>query len=89
MFRIAVSCCGLTNAEGSASVNDILEEFAQRPWHTALECSWSSGVLTLKASNDFDSDGQALLDEFGDAIHACTRYSAPIRLQVVSVVAHG
>jgi hypothetical protein len=86
MFRIAVRCSGLSEAEGTAAVPDILEEFSHRPWHRDLECGWTSGMLTLTASNDFDSNGQALLDEFGDAILACIHCSGPIRVDVVSVV---
>lgn len=86
MLRIAVQCSGLSEAEGAAAVPGILEEFSHRPWHTDVECSWASGTLTLTASNDFDSNGQALLDEFGDAILACIHCSGPIRVDVVSVV---
>lgn len=85
MYRIALTCAGLTDAEGTAAVADILEEFTHRPWHTDLECSWSSGLLSLRASNDYDPEGQALLDEFSDAIHACVNYSGSIRLEVASI----
>ena len=86
MFRIAVTCSGLTEAEGSGVVADVFEEFGHRPWHAEVECSWSAGMLSLSASNDYDRTGLALFDEFSDAILACVSPEGPIRCKVVSVV---
>ncbi|MES2366628.1 MAG: hypothetical protein V4563_12165 [Pseudomonadota bacterium] len=85
MYRITVICTGLTEAEGNGSVSDILEEFTHRPWHTNTVCEWKEGVLRFSATNDFDKNGLALLDEYSDAIHACIRYSGSIHIDVESV----
>ncbi len=86
MYHVTVACRGLTEAEGQGALGCVLEEFTHRPWHAAVQCEWSAGVLRLSAVNDYDTNGQALLDEFGDAIHACVSYSQEIRLVVESVV---
>ena len=67
------------------AVGCVREEFTHRPWHRAVDCKWTAGVLRLSATNDYDKDGQALLDEFGDVIHACINYSQEIHLLVESV----
>src|SRR5947207_11096768 len=36
MYRVTLSCSGLTETEGAAAVEDIIEEFTHRPWHTNL-----------------------------------------------------
>ena len=71
MYRIVVSCRGIAEREGAQGAIDVAEEFLHRPWHHAVDCRWDSGVLRLQAENDFDADGQALLDEFTDAVFAC------------------
>lgn len=86
MFRITVVCDGLTEAEGSGAVAGVLEEFTHRPWHQQVECAWAEATLSLSASNDYDRTGQALLDEFGDAILACVSPAEPIRSKVAAVV---
>ncbi|MBW8470907.1 MAG: hypothetical protein K0M67_21765 [Thiobacillus sp.] len=75
----------MTESEGGGASLDILEEFSHRPWHTGAACEWKDGVLRFSAANDFDKNGMALLDEFGDAIHACINYSGNIHLEVESV----
>ncbi len=86
MFRITVVCGGLTDAEGTGAVADVLEEFSRRPWHQQVECIWAEATLSLSASNDYDRTGQALLDEFGDAILACLSPAGAIRSKVAAVV---
>jgi hypothetical protein len=49
---------------------DVTEEFANRPWHQGVLCTWDGRTLLLRAENDFDSDGVALADEFSDAVAA-------------------
>ena len=85
MFRVTLICTGLTESEGSAAVSDILEEFSHRPWQTDLACEWKEGKLRFSATNDFDKDGMAMLDEYSDAIHACINYAGTIHLEVESV----
>lgn len=85
MYRIVVACEGLAEAEGMRAVACVLEEFGHRPWHKEVACEYVAGALRLSAVNDYDKNGQALLDEFSDAIHACVSYSHEIHLSVESV----
>lgn len=71
MFEIVVSCGGVSARVALAGVSDILAEFAERPWHSAVSCRWDGRRIVLQARNDYDSTGLALLDEFSDAICAC------------------
>ena len=88
-YRATLICKGLTDAEGAAAVDDILEEFRARPWHTDVSCAWLDGSLRLSASNDYDHDGMALLDEYWDAIHICINYTSAINVSVVEVTKQG
>ena len=86
MYRITLTCAGLSENEGANARNDVLEEFSHRSWHTNVKCYFDGTLLRLTAENDFDESGLALLDEFGDAIHACVSYSGAIHLEIESVV---
>ena len=71
-----------------SALEDILDEFAGRPWHTSVSCHWDSGRILLQARNDYDATGEALLDEFSDAICACLPIEgSTISFAVESVVA--
>ena len=85
MFLIVLSCRGLTKDEGLAAPADIEEEFTHRDWHSKAACTWDGCALRLTVENDFDATGQATLDEFSDAIHACINYSGEIHLAVESI----
>jgi len=85
MPTITVSCVGLTDSEGPLVAADVQEEFRHRPWQTQVRCRWEDGVLRLTATNDFDSNGQALLDEFWDAVLACSSPANPIHFDVEAV----
>jgi hypothetical protein len=39
----------------------------------------------LRARNDYDENGQALADEFADAVCACTPVEGEISIRLVSV----
>jgi hypothetical protein len=82
---ITVSCAGLSEAEGYAAVTDVAEEFTHRPWQQSVHCEWREGLLRLTATNDFDDDGGALLDEFRDAVMACVNSRNTIRFQIGAV----
>lgn len=71
MYRITIACRGLCEEDGRDGPAAILEEFKERPWHTDVTCEWSNGVLRMAATNDYDPDGQALLDEYWDAVFGC------------------
>ena len=71
MYRVVVACTGISGPTASAAVADIVEEFAQRPWHNGVSCTVETDALILEATNDYDRDGLALLDEFSDVVCAC------------------
>jgi hypothetical protein len=85
MFRIVLKCGGVPKDVGAQAAADITEEFTQRPWHLNAECRWDGEHLIFRAENDFDSNGEALLDEFSDAVIACTPYVG-VSIAKVSVV---
>ena len=71
MYRVTLICNGLPKGAGQEAATDIQNEFLEnRDWHSNVVCSWDGEKLKLVAENDFDQDGQALLDEFGDCIAA-------------------
>ena len=87
MFKITVSCQGVSEPAASVGLADILSEFATRPWHQNVSCRWDKERIVLEAENDYDSNGQALLDEFSDAICACLPIEPdPITFAVESVI---
>lgn len=82
MFRIALICEGLPPELGPQAAIDVAEEFDHRPWHRNLRCTWTGNVLVLVAENDFDSDGEALADEFSDAVSACIPATFGYRIRI-------
>ena len=86
MFRIVLTCDGVPKEVGADAAADITEEFTHRPWHRNAQCRWDGTLLTLQAENDFDSTGDALADEFSDAIAACIAPSFDGSIAKVSVV---
>jgi len=86
MFRIVLTCSGVPSDVGAAAAAEITEEFTHRPWHSNAECRWDGERLTLQAENDFDSNGDALADEFSDAIAACIAPGFDGSIAKVSVV---
>jgi hypothetical protein len=71
MFRIVLTCHGVPKDVGAQAAADITDEFTHRPWQQNAVCRWDGERLTLQAENDFDASGDALADEFSDAIAAC------------------
>jgi hypothetical protein len=71
MYLITLACTGFPSQLGPSGAVDIAEEFTHRPWHQNVRCEWDGSALILKAENDWDKEGKALLDEFSDAISAC------------------
>ena len=84
MFRIAVACEGIAPELGPRAALDVAGEFAHRPWHHNVRCEWRGGLLILEAENEFDSEGNAVADEFSDAVAACV--SGAYRVRITSVV---
>ena len=88
MFEIVVSCKGISEQVAKDGLADLLEEFSHRPWHSSVVCEVAEGRILLQARNDYDSTGQALLDEFSDAVCACFPIEGtPISFAVESVSA--
>ena len=85
IYHAILACEGLTEVEGATAPPVIVEEFSHRPWHQNVSCKWVNGMLQIEADNDYDNDGKALLDEFGDAVIACVKVSGDIRFKIVSV----
>lgn len=85
MYRIILVCNGVPAHSGAVAAQDITEEFARRPWHKDASCVWDGSKLILQADNDFDSNGLALLDEFSDAISACTEDGFDGDVKVLSI----
>jgi hypothetical protein len=71
MYLIVFACNGVPPHLGHEAATDITEEFTHRPWHQNVRCEWDGKTLILDGENDWDNDGQALLDEFSDATAAC------------------
>lgn len=71
MYRIKIICTGLSSEEGKEASCDIAQEFREhRDWHNNPTCTRDGEKLILTVENDFDNDGQATLDEFGDCLAA-------------------
>jgi hypothetical protein len=85
MYRIVLVCKGVPIDAGAAAARDVAEEFARRRWHQNVTCVWDGLALTLRADNDFDANGHALMDEFSDAISACIAGALDGDIEVVSV----
>ncbi len=85
MYRVTVVSMGLTEAQLVMAVPDMLAEFAERAWQMDVRCEARNGALRLSALNDFDSSGQALLDEFADAVMACVHFDKKLSFAVESV----
>ena len=80
MYRIVLSCKGISESAAKSGVVDIAQEFEERPWHQNVHCSWDGARVILQADNDYDPSGEALLDEFSDAVCACI----PIEADTIS-----
>jgi hypothetical protein len=85
MYRIILVCKGVPAHAGAAAARHITEEFTHRPWHKDVTCAWDGSQLILKADNDFDSNGLALLDEFSYAMSTCIKVGFDGDLNVVSI----
>ena len=71
MFRITIECIDVPSNVGPSGAADIEQEFREhRPWWGQPRCTYSDGSISLTATSDVDSDGKALLDEFGDCLTA-------------------
>lgn len=86
MFRITITCEGLSTLQMECALPALLEEFEQRPWQQNMLCKIENDLLFIQAENDFDDDGKALLDEACDAVFACVEGDwQDLRFEVHSV----
>jgi hypothetical protein len=85
MFRVSVSCEGILPADWPGAIADVAEEFASRPWQKIADCRWDGSMLILVADNDYDDDGEALADEFSDAIAAYAPGTPMYEVRILSV----
>lgn len=86
-YRIVLACHGVPAESGPQAAADIAEEFTHRPWHENVQCTYEDSCLLLTAENDYDAQGLALMDEFSDAISACTTADFGYGLRLVSIIA--
>lgn len=85
-YRIALVCLGLPSSAGQEAAIDIAREFSEhRTWHSRVTCDWDGARLLLVSENDFDQDGRATLDEFGDCIAAYVADPGDSRIEIDSV----
>ena len=77
---------GLPKTSGIQAAIDIEKEFREsRDWHKNVRCTWNNTILRLVAENDFDNNGQALLDEFGDRVSAYVSDCFDSKIEIESV----
>ena len=69
-FRHAFECAGIPDELGAQVALDVAKEFKHRPWQKNVECLWLGGRIVLTAESDSDATGEALGDEFSDAVAA-------------------
>lgn len=81
MFRVIVECNGIGSTVGTEAAAEIEQEFRDhRNWHENATCSFANDILRLVVENDFDADGTATLDEFGDSIVAYIGEHGPLKV---------
>ena len=81
MFKITLECVRISPDAGPSSAADIEQDFREhRIWHTQPRCTYSDGTITFSAINDFDQNGLALLDEFGDCLSAYLTPHGAVRI---------
>ena len=85
MYKIILSCDGVTKSAGAEGAKNIVEEFQHRPWHKNVTCEWKNTKLILEAENEFDSTGDALIDEFSDVISASITEQFDGNIVIVSI----
>jgi hypothetical protein len=70
MHQLVVRCSGLPVDTLAQLAADVTEEFGHRLHYSQVSCFVEDGQLVLAAQCDFDRTGEALADEFSDAIAA-------------------
>ena len=89
MNRVVLVCEGVPSERGAETALDIEAEFRNhRRWHQNVSCEWDGSRLVLAAENDYDPNGQALLDEFSDALSAYVRGGFDGEIKLISAERH-
>ena len=85
MYRVTVECISVD--AGPANAADIEQEFREhRTWWAQPQCTYADGGILLVATSDFDENGMALLDEFGDCLVAYIGCHGKLRVRSVERV---
>jgi hypothetical protein len=80
-FKITLVCDGIDDSVGATAAQDIQAEFREhRQWHREVSCRFESGALILCGTNDFDGNGLAFVDEFGDCLSAYLKSHGAVRV---------
>jgi hypothetical protein len=73
VYRVVVSCTGVSPQAGAEAARDIEREFnhVRTPRYANAVCTFAEGNLTLACDNDgWDMNGLNLMDEFSDCLTA-------------------
>ena len=81
-IRTTISIDGLTADEVANSIDDLIEEFAARPWLLKSEAGWDAqcGRLVVIIESEGDDlrvqggDVGGILDEVSDCVIACIHF---------------
>jgi hypothetical protein len=84
MYCITLVCDGIAPDQGAQVAADVLDEFGHRPWQLIVSCTWVGETVVLVGKNDFDTTGDALADEFSDAIAA--NWSGAYSVRIVNII---
>src|SRR5437762_14289438 len=84
---VCISVRGLSEAEGSAGVPHLREEFQHRPWLRQPRADWDSARNELAITLDYPGDdskrcAEAALDEIRDCVVACFQFSSDIQFEL-------
>lgn len=86
MFKVILACYGVPPQHALEAAAEISAEFAEhRQWHKHVRCSWDGTRLMLVAENDYDSNGEATLDEFSDCVAAYVPGTFGYRVSLVAI----
>ena len=92
--RTQISVAGLTRQEVEAGLQDLLDEFRQRPWLLDARACWDDHrkrlVMLIEREGDSlavqGGDTGATLDEVWDCVIACLEFESEIHFDVDSSV---
>lgn len=91
-IRTQVSITGLTRPEVENRLQDLLDEFEQRPWLFSTSACWDDGRARLVVAVEREGDSLAVqggdtgatLDEVWDCVVACFRIESTVPFDIDS-----